>query len=130
MSGSTFFILVAIGLIAGIASGFVGIGGGVIIVPSLVYIIGLTPLQAQGTSVALMLPPIGILAFMEYYRSGNVNIWFAIVIASAFIIGGLFGAKFAQKLDQNLIKLIFGGVMILAAIKLIIDGSKYFFNQS
>lgn len=130
MGSSTFFILIAVGLVAGIASGFVGIGGGIIIVPSLIYIVGLTPLQAQGTSVALMLPPIGILAFMEYYRSGNVNIWFALVIASAFIIGGFFGAKFAQKLDQNLIKLIFGGVMILAAIKLIIDGSKYFFNQS
>ena len=74
MDFSVILILVAIGITAGILSGFVGVGGGVVIVPCLIYFLGMTQFQAQGTSLTLMLPPIGILAFMNYYKAGNVDL--------------------------------------------------------
>lgn len=129
MDFNTFFILVLVGLSAGVLSGFIGVGGGIIIVPALIYILNLSPLQAQGTSLALMLPPIGILAFIQYYKAGNVNLYFAGVIAVTFIIGGFFGARFAQKIDENLIKLIFGLIMIIVAFKLIFSGWDFFTNK-
>lgn len=91
MDVQTIIILSAIGLSAGILSGFVGIGGGIIIVPALIYLLGLTQHQAQGTSLFLMLPPIGILAVYNYYQSGTINFWFGGIIAITFIIGGYFG---------------------------------------
>lgn len=130
MDAITLVSLILIGICAGILSGFVGVGGGIIIVPALIYIVGLSPIQAQGTSISLMLPPIGILAFMQYYKAGNVNLTYATIIAVTFIAGGFIGAKYAQKLDQNLVKLIFGSIMILASIKLMIDGWKYFSSSS
>ena len=116
---STFLILVFIGIVAGILSGFVGIGGGIIIVPALIYFLGLSQHDAQGTSLALMLPPIGILAVMNYYKAGNLNINYAIVVAIAFIVGGYFGSKISLKLDPNLVKKVFGLVMLLASLKII-----------
>ena len=107
MEIQTFISLVIIGLLAGTLSGFIGIGGGIIIVPGLIYLVGLSQLQAQGTSLALMLPPIGILAFMHYYKAGNVDLKVAGIIAVTFIVGGFFGAKLAHKVDQNLVKIIF-----------------------
>ena len=84
----TIVYLILIGVLAGIVSGFIGIGGGIIIVPGLIYLAGLTQIQAQGTSLALMLPPIGILAFMHYYKQGNVDLKVAGIVAVTFIIGG------------------------------------------
>lgn len=124
---NTYVILVFIGLIAGLLAGFVGIGGGIVIVPGLIYLAGLTPLMAQGTSLALMLPPIGILAFMEYYKAGNINITYAVIIATTFVVGGYFGGKLAQKVDENLVKFIFGLVMLIVSVKMISGGWKYFF---
>ena len=126
MDLGTFLLLVLIGLTAGLLAGFVGIGGGIIIVPALIYLVGLTPLMAQGTSLMLMLPPIGILAFMEYYKAGNINLYFGITIAVTFVIGGYFGGKFAQKVDENLIKFIFGSLMLFVAVKMMLGGWKYF----
>ncbi|MDA9775980.1 TSUP family transporter, partial [Flavobacteriales bacterium] len=74
LDAQTIIYLVLIGITAGVVSGFIGIGGGIIIVPALIYLVGLSQLQAQGTSLALMLPPIGILAFMQYYKAENVDI--------------------------------------------------------
>ncbi len=128
MEVSTIIYLVLIGVSAGVLSGFIGIGGGIIIVPGLLYLVGLTQLQAQGTSLALMLPPIGILAFMQYYKAGNVDLKVASIVAVTFVIGGLIGGKYAQKVDENLIKLIFGAVMIIVAIKMIFSGWKFFSN--
>ena len=108
------------------SAGFVGIGGGIIIVPALIYLVGLTPLMAQGTSLMLMLPPIGILAFMEYYKAGNINLYYGAIIAVTFVAGGYFGGKFAQKVDENLIKFIFGLLMMLVAVKMMLGGWKYF----
>lgn len=127
MSVLTILILVLIGLFAGIAAGIVGIGGGIIIVPALVYLLGLTQHEAQGTSLALMLPPIGILAFIQYYKAGNITnlqIQYAGIIALTFIIGGLLGGKWAQKIDPNLLKLIFGIFMAFIALKLMYSGMK------
>ncbi len=126
MEISTLVILVAIGLAAGALSGFVGIGGGIIIVPALVYVLGLTQFEAQGTSLLLMLPPIGILAAMNYYQAGSLNWRYALVIAIAFIAGGYFGSKLSLKLDELLVKLIFGIIMLLVALRMIVSGVEYF----
>ncbi len=119
MSLGTIFILIAIGITAGILSGFVGVGGGMVIVPCLIYFLGLTQFQAQGTSLALMLPPIGILAFLNYYKTGNVNIAYAAIIGVTFIVGAYFGSKWALKLSEAKVKLIFGVVMFYASVRMI-----------
>jgi uncharacterized protein len=122
MSSQTILILILIGLIAGIMSGFVGIGGGVIIVPALVYFMGLSQHEAQGTSLLLMLPPIGILAVMNYHKAGQLNYKYGIIIAAMFIIGAYFGSKLSLKLSPGLVKLIFGLIMVYVSIRLIITG--------
>ncbi|MEI6346922.1 MAG: sulfite exporter TauE/SafE family protein [Bacteroidota bacterium] len=119
MSVETLLILIAIGLFAGAFSGMVGIGGGVIIIPALVYFVGFSQHQAQGTSLAIMLPPIGLMAAYQYYKAGHVNLTYALIIASAFFIGGYFGAKYAVKMPQDLLKKIFGVFLILVALKTI-----------
>ena len=125
----TVIYLVLVGITAGVLSGFIGIGGGIVIVPALIYLVGLSQLQAQGTSLALMLPPIGILAFMHYYREGNVDLKVAGIIAATFIVGGFFGAKLAHKVNENLVKIIFGIIMILMAAKLIYSGAKFYLGK-
>lgn len=120
MSISTLIILLLVGLAAGILSGMVGVGGGIIIVPALVYFVGLSQHAAQGTSLALMLPPIGILAAMNYYKSGMLNIKYALIIAIAFVIGGYIGSKLSiTYIDEALMKRIFGMIMLVAAVKLV-----------
>jgi len=126
----TVVYLIIIGVTAGVLSGFIGIGGGIIIVPGLIYLLGLSQLQAQGTSLALMLPPIGILAFMHYYKAGNVDLKIAGIVAATFIVGGFFGAKLAHKVDENLVKIIFGLIMLLIALKLIYNGFKLYTGES
>jgi uncharacterized membrane protein YfcA len=120
MSASTLLILVLIGIFAGILSGMVGVGGGIIIVPALVYFLGLSQHAAQGTSLALMLPPIGILGVMNYYKAGALNMKYAMVIAVAFIIGGYIGSKISITLiDGESMKKVFGIIMLIASIKLV-----------
>lgn len=124
MTLQTILFLVAIGLLAGAMSGFVGIGGGVIIVPGLIYLLGMTQHSAMGTSLLLMLPPIGILAVMNYWKAGEMNWRYAVVIAVAFIIGGYFGSKVALKLSPALVKVIFGILMLYISVKMIYSGYK------
>jgi uncharacterized membrane protein YfcA len=121
MDTSTLLILLLIGFAAGLLGGFVGIGGGIIIVPALVYFLGLTEHQAIGTSIAVMLPPIGIMAAMNFYRAGDLNITYAIVVASAFVLGGYFGSKMSLALKDSvhIVKLVFGSVMLYAALRMI-----------
>ncbi len=120
MSISTLLILICIGVFAGMASGMIGVGGGIIIVPFLVYALGINQFNAQGTSIAAMLPPIGILAAYNYHRADAINWKFAIVIAASFIIGGYFGSKLTLGfISESTLKKIFGGIMLLGAIKLI-----------
>ncbi|MFT4682084.1 MAG: putative membrane protein YfcA [Flavobacteriales bacterium] len=104
---------------AGILSGFVGVGGGMIIVPALVFFLGYTQHLAQGTSLAMMLPPIGILAVYNYYQTGNTNIKAALIISASFFIGAYLGSKFSLSLDEKVVKKIFGVVMLLASLKML-----------
>lgn len=122
MSVNVFFLLILTGLFAGILSGFVGVGGGIVIVPALIYIFGFNQHLAQGTSLFLMLPPIGILAFLNYYKAGQVNLLYGGIIAAAFIVGGYFGSKFSLKISPAIVKSIFGIIMAYAAIKMIYSG--------
>lgn len=112
-------ILILIGLAAGVLSGMFGVGGGIIIVPALVFFVGMSQHQAQGTSLGLMLLPIGILAAYNYYNSGNLDIKAGLIIALAFVVGGYFGSKLSLSLDQLMLKRIFGVLMLLVAIRMI-----------
>jgi uncharacterized protein len=120
MSMSTLIILVCIGLFAGIISGMIGIGGGLIIVPSLVYLLSLNQFGAQGTSIAAMLPPIGILAAYNYHRADAINWKFALIIAATFVVGGYLGSKLTLNfISESMLKKIFGVIMLIGAIKMI-----------
>lgn len=111
-----------IGITAGIFGGFFGIGGATVIVPALVFCCGFSQHQAQGTTLAAMVPPIGLLAAWHYYNRGNVNIQVAVFIAIGFFIGGYFGALFAGKVPDVLLKKIFGIFLLCIALRLIIKG--------
>ena len=118
MSFSSFIILIVIGLLAGVLSGFVGVGGGILMIPLLMLLLGLSQFEAQGTALVAMLPPIGILAAMNYFKSGYVKWEYAVVIALTFVIGGYFGSKMSLSLNPTTVRKIFGVVMFSAAIKL------------
>ena len=119
MSMTTILILVAIGLMAGIFGGIFGIGGAIVMIPALVYIMGVDQHTAQGTSLAVMLPPIGLFAAYNYYKAGQVNIWFAVIIALAFMAGGFLGSKIALSLPESTMRKVFGVLLILIALRLI-----------
>lgn len=111
---------ILLGLSAGFFSGFLGLGGGVILIPALVYIFGLNQLQAQGTSLAIMIPPITLLAAIRYYHSGNVKMGMALFIALGFAIGGLIGANIVHGIPEMILKKAFGLVMLFVAVKMLI----------
>ncbi len=115
-------ILVLIGLFAGTLSGFIGIGGGVIIVPALIYILGLTQHQATGTSLFILAMPVVILGVINYAKTQNVNWTYGLIIASTFVIGGYFGSKLSLKTNPAIVKLIFGVIMIYVAIMMMRSG--------
>ena len=119
MSISTCIILIVIGILAGILSGVVGVGGGLIMIPLLIILLGLSQHEAQGTSLAVMLPPIGILAVINYHKAGFVKWEYAMIIAITFIIGGYFGSKYAVTLRPEIVKRVFGIVMLIGALKII-----------
>jgi uncharacterized protein len=111
-------ILLTVGLLAGMLSGMVGIGGGIIIVPALVYFFKFSQHQAQGTTLFMFLLPIGILGVMNYHKAGYVDYKTALIIAASFVIGSYFGSKFAISLDQRTVKQIFGVLIIILGIKM------------
>lgn len=113
------FFYVALGLLAGILSGIFGIGGGIILIPALVFLFGLTQLQAQGTTLAVMIPPIGLLAAMRYYQNGHVKLAIAGFICIGFFVGGLLGANLAQNLSDPLLKRMFGIFLFLVSLRMI-----------
>jgi len=108
-----------IGLAGGFVSGTFGIGGGIIIVPALVFLAGLTQHQAQGTSLALMLAPIGILAVINYYKAGYVNVKFAVILMVTFLIGSYFGSKMAIHFEGKILRQSFGVLTVLMGLKFI-----------
>ena len=121
ISVSSIVVLVLIGLLAGILSGFVGVGGGLIIVPALVYIMGLSQHEAQGTSLGVLLLPVGILAVVNYYKAGALDIRYALIIALAFVLGGYFGSKWSLVLSETVVRRVFGAIMLVGAIKLMLS---------
>jgi len=100
-------------------SGLIGVGGGIIIVPALVYLLGFTQKDAQGTSLGILLLPVGILAVINYYKQGHVNIAYVLIVAVTFLIGGYFGSKISLSLPDEKVKRIFAIVMMLLAIKML-----------
>lgn len=119
MSFTTILILILIGLIAGAFSGLIGIGGAILIIPALMYFMQMNQISAQGTSLAIMLPPIGLMAVLNYHKAGAVNLKYAAIIAIAFFIGGYFGSKLAVNLNQEILRKIFAIVLIGLAIKIL-----------
>lgn len=120
MTVTTILILIIIGLSAGILSGLVGVGGGIIMVPLFVLFLGLTQQNAQGLSLAVMLPPVTFLAVYNYQKAGGGIDWIVVLIVSLlFVIGGFIGSKIALQIDQRTLKKVFGFLMLLVAIKLI-----------
>jgi len=107
-----------IGAAAGTISGLLGIGGAVIMIPALIYFFGFDQKMAQGTTLLLMIPPIGLLAAIEYYKVGHVDIKAAAVIAVCFFIGGFFGSKLAMKIHADVLRKIFAGFMMLISIRM------------
>ncbi|HTY07630.1 MAG TPA: sulfite exporter TauE/SafE family protein [Candidatus Edwardsbacteria bacterium] len=110
----------ALGLTAGVLSGLLGIGGAILIIPVLVYAFKFTQHQAQGTSLATLLLPIGLLAAWRYYAAGHVNVKAAMVMAAAFFIGGLFGAQLAEKMSAIWLQRIFGLLLLAVAGRMIL----------
>ena len=121
MTASTLIILLLIGIVTGIMSGMLGIGGAIIMIPALAFFIGFNQQMAQGTSLAVMLPPVGILATYNYWKAGQVNIKFALILACAFLIGSYFGSKWALDIPQSVLKKIFGVLLLAVAAKMLLS---------
>lgn len=109
--------LCIVGILAGLLSGMVGIGGGIVVVPALVFFFGFSQKMAQGTSLALLLPPIGILSVLAYHRAGNVRWDVVLILVIAFLVGSYFGAKFINRMNDQLVKKLFAIFMIVVAVK-------------
>ena len=120
MEFSTILLLLCVGLLAGILSGLIGIGGGIIIVPLLV-LFGFTQHQAQGTSLAALLPPVTLLAVLNYHNAGHIHWKYAIIISIIFIFGGYIGSKIAINIDQKILKKIFAVLLLFIAGKLLLE---------
>ncbi|CAN5223540.1 hypothetical protein BH20BAC1_BH20BAC1_19230 [soil metagenome] len=117
-------MLLIIGLSAGVLGGLVGIGGGIIIVPGLIYLLAFSQKEAQGTSLGILLLPIGILGVWQYYKAGYVDMRVVWLVAIGFLAGSYFGSKIALALPQETVKKIFAILMIVVAIKMIFFDKK------
>jgi uncharacterized protein len=117
MDITSLIVLLLVGLLAGMLSSMVGIGGGIVIVPALVLFLALDQKTAQGTSLALLMLPLGILGVMVYHKAGNVRWSYALIMAATFIIGSYFGAKIVNQLNALMVKRIFAVFMIVIAVK-------------
>ncbi|MBI5144913.1 MAG: sulfite exporter TauE/SafE family protein [Candidatus Omnitrophica bacterium] len=113
-------LYIILGLVAGIFGGMFGIGGGTILIPALIFLFGLTQHQAQGTTLAAMVPPIGLLAAIRYWQAGNVKVSVAAFICAGFFLGGYIGANFIQNLPDLLLKRLFGVFLLLISLNMMI----------
>jgi len=118
MNITVLVLLVIVGLATGVLGGMLGIGGGLILIPSLVYIFGFSQHQAIGTSLAIMLPPIGLFAAYNYYKVGQVNLKYALILAAAFMIGSYFSSKLAVKIPEHILRKTFSLFLVLVALKM------------
>ena len=121
MSLQIILSLILIGVLAGVLSGLVGVGGGIIMVPLLVMFFGFNQHQAQGTSLAVLAVPVTAIAVFNYYKEGQINVKYAAIIAVFFVVGSIFGSKFALTLDQKMLKKIFAVVLLVIAGKMLLD---------
>jgi len=119
MSTETILLLTIIGLAAGILSGMVGVGGGIIVVPALVFFLGFSQHAAQGTSLGLLLLPVGILAVINYYNKGYIDVKVVAIMSIAFILGGWLGSKLSLALPQDIVKKIFAIILFYTAFKML-----------
>lgn len=110
---------ILLGIIAGVFSGLLGIGGGTVVVPALVYFFHMSQHKAQGTILGAFLPPVALLAFWKYYQSGNADIRTAVFLAAGLFVGAYFGAKISLALPELMLKRVFGAFLLLVAFKLI-----------
>ncbi len=117
MSITTLIGLIVLGLVAGLLSSLVGIGGGIVIVPALVFLFAMSQKMAQGTSLALLLPPVGIFAVINYYKAGYVDMKVAGVLIVAFVVGSFFGSKVSIGLPDNVVKKAFGVFLMIVSLK-------------
>jgi len=116
------WIILLVGLVVGLISGVVGIGGGVLFVPALIWLLGMSQHKAQGTSLAALLAPVGIFAFYEYYRNGNADLRVGLLLAAGFLVGGYFGAVGAQHIPELWLRRVF-------ALTLVAIGARMFFTR-
>ena len=118
MTVQIILLLIVIGLAAGILSGLVGVGGGIIVVPALVFFLSFSQQQAQGTSLGLLLLPVGILSVLNYYKQGNIDVRVVAIMAVSFVIGGWLGSKWAISLPEVTVKRIFAVILFYSAFKM------------
>jgi uncharacterized membrane protein YfcA len=118
---TNYLLYILLGLVAGILSGTIGLGGGVIIVPALVFLFGLSQHMAQGTTLALLVPPIGILAAWTYWKAGYVDLRVAALVAIGLFFGSYLGARIATHLPGGVLEKIFGVALLLIALKMILS---------
>ncbi len=115
---TAYLIVLALGLLAGVLGGFFGVGGGVLIVPALVLMLGMEQHTAVGTSLGALLPPVGILGAYEYYKHGHVNIGYALLLGAGLIVGGYVGAIYAVKISGPVLRRAFAIFLALTAVRL------------
>jgi hypothetical protein len=120
--GRMTWMILLVGLVVGVFSGVVGIGGGILFVPALIWLLGMDQHKAQGTSIGALLLPVGLFAFVEYYREGNADIHVALLLAAGFLVGGYFGAVGAQHIPEIWLRRVF-------AVTLVAIGAKMFFTR-
>ena len=119
MQMNELILLLIIGFIAGILGGMFGIGGGIVVIPALVFFMGFSQHEAQGTDLAFMLAPIGILATMNYYKKGFVNIKFAVILMISFVVGAYLGSMITMHIPDKILKKLFGIVLLYVSYKMI-----------
>jgi len=116
----TYLPLLAIGLAAGVLAGMFGIGGGLVIVPALLYFMKLGEVDAIGTSLAALVPPVGLLGAMEYYHSGHINLKYALVVAAGLFVGAYFGARIILSLPPSVIRRIYAVFLVIVAVRMLV----------
>ena len=119
MTITQLLILIVVGILSGMLAGVFGVGGAIIVIPALVFILGLSQHDAQGTSLAFMLPPVGILATWNYWKAGHVNWKMALVLSLTFIVGAYLGSQFSINISDKTLRRMFGVLMMVIAIKMI-----------
>ena len=118
-STTQLLILVIVGLLAGALSGFVGVGGGIIIVPAMIYFMNMNQMQAQGVSLALLMLPVGVLGVMNYYKAGHIQFNYVLIMAVGFVLGNYFGSKYAMRVPEHKIKFLFALLMLYVAVQML-----------